>query len=75
LYRYTKDIGVFKKESSFITRLYQRYKIDRSKIEILPQEYQIWLQRRYKYCHQFPSTVGALYKLDPDLTYSLESAL
>ena len=55
----SKDVAVYKKESSFITRLYMRYRIDPRKIEILPQEYQIWLQRQYKYCHQFPST-GAL---------------
>lgn len=54
-----KDVAMYKKESDFIIRLYTRYKIQREKIEILPQEYQMWLQRKYKYCHQFPST-GAL---------------
>ena len=59
--------------------LYGRYKIDTKKVEIMSQEYQVVLQRKYKYVHPFPSTgiLAVVYllehfpvgrcKLDPSL--------
>jgi hypothetical protein len=51
-----KDVALFAKDTRFITNLYARYQINTTKVEILPQAYQIWLQRKYRYTHQFPST-------------------